>query len=87
MKVHLVDGTYELFRAHYGAPPARGRTKAEGAAPFGNRLIHKINDLVTVDLTDNQVEKRSMSGLLALQLHAGDPMLVQFRNIRLTPLK
>jgi 5'-3' exonuclease len=24
MKVHLVDGTYELFRAHYGAPPANG---------------------------------------------------------------
>jgi 5'-3' exonuclease len=24
MKVHLVDGTYELFRAHYGAPPAKG---------------------------------------------------------------
>jgi 5'-3' exonuclease len=23
MKVHLVDGTYELFRAFYGAPPAR----------------------------------------------------------------
>jgi 5'-3' exonuclease len=23
MKIHLVDGTYELFRAHYGAPPAR----------------------------------------------------------------
>src|SRR5512140_2817424 len=23
MKVHLVDGTYELFRAHFGAPPAR----------------------------------------------------------------
>lgn len=22
MKVHLVDGTYELFRAHFGAPPA-----------------------------------------------------------------
>ncbi len=22
MKVHLVDGTYELFRAYYGAPPA-----------------------------------------------------------------
>ena len=21
MKVHLVDGTYELFRAHFGAPP------------------------------------------------------------------
>jgi 5'-3' exonuclease len=25
MKVHLVDGTYELFRAFFGAPPARDR--------------------------------------------------------------
>jgi 5'-3' exonuclease len=23
MKVHLVDGTYELFRSHFGTPPAR----------------------------------------------------------------
>ena len=22
MKLHLVDGTYELFRAYYGAPPS-----------------------------------------------------------------
>jgi len=22
MKIHLVDGTFELFRAHFGAPPA-----------------------------------------------------------------
>lgn len=29
MKVHLVDGTYELFRAHFGAPP---RSDAEGRA-------------------------------------------------------
>lgn len=29
MKVHLVDGTYELFRAHFGAPPATG---ADGSA-------------------------------------------------------
>lgn len=27
VKVHLVDGTYELFRAHFGAPP---RTDAQG---------------------------------------------------------
>ena len=25
MNVHLVDGTYELFRSYYGAPPADGR--------------------------------------------------------------
>ena len=24
MKLHLVDGTYELFRAHYGVPPTYG---------------------------------------------------------------
>ena len=23
MKIHLVDGTYELFRNHFGAPPRR----------------------------------------------------------------
>ena len=29
MKLHRVDGTYELFRAHFGAPPATG---ADGSA-------------------------------------------------------
>ena len=31
MNVHLVDGTYELYRAHYGAPPAA----APDGAPVG----------------------------------------------------
>ncbi len=52
----------------------------------GNHLIHKINGLVTVEVTDNQADKRSMSGLLAFQVHQGDPMLVQFRHIQLQPL-
>lgn len=25
MNVHLIDGTYELFRSHFGAPPAKAR--------------------------------------------------------------
>jgi len=53
----------------------------------GNHLIHKINGHVTIDLTDNDAKKRSMQGLLALQLHAGPAMTVQFRNIRLKRLK
>lgn len=53
----------------------------------GNRLIHKINGVVTVEITDNQEDKRSMSGLLAFQVHAGPPMLVQFKNIMLQPLQ
>lgn len=33
MRIHLLDGTYELFRAFYGAPSARGRDGVEvGAA-------------------------------------------------------
>ena len=52
----------------------------------GNHLTHKINGLVTVEVVDNQVDKRSMSGLLAMQVHQGPPMQVQFKNIHLTKL-
>ncbi len=53
----------------------------------GNHLVHKINGNVTADVTDHQEEKRAMSGILALQLHAGPPMAVQFKNIRLKRIK
>ena len=35
MLVHLVDGTYELFRSHYGAPPATDRNGCEVGAVRG----------------------------------------------------
>ncbi len=53
----------------------------------GNHLQHFINGKQTVDITDNDGEKRKMTGILALQLHAGPPMTVQFKNIRLKRLK
>ncbi len=49
----------------------------------GHHFIHEINGHVTVDVTDEQVGKRMRSGILALQLHAGPPMTVQFKNVRL----
>ncbi len=52
----------------------------------GNHLVQAINGHVTVDVTDNDAAKRAMSGLLALQLHAGPPMLVQFKDIQLKRL-
>ncbi len=52
----------------------------------GNHLQHFINGKQMVDVTDNCEEKRAMSGILALQLHAGPPMLVQFRNIQIKAL-
>jgi hypothetical protein len=53
----------------------------------GNHLVQKINGFTTVDLTDHQADKRRMEGILALQLHAGPPMLVQFKDIQLKVLK
>jgi len=35
MKIHLVDGTYELFRAHFGAPPKKSTSGQEVGATLG----------------------------------------------------
>jgi len=35
MKIHLVDGTYELFRAFYGAPSKKSPAKREVGAALG----------------------------------------------------
>jgi 5'-3' exonuclease len=35
MKIHLVDGTYELFRSHFGAPPRRDPGGREVGASVG----------------------------------------------------
>lgn len=53
----------------------------------GNHVIQKINGHVTVDVTDSQTGKAKSEGILALQLHAGPPMLVQFKDIELKKLK
>jgi putative membrane-bound dehydrogenase-like protein len=52
----------------------------------GNHLVQKLNGITTVDFTDNNADKRAAKGLIALQLHAGPPMTVQFRNIRIKML-
>lgn len=51
-----------------------------------NRLTHVINGRVTAHVTDEQADKRALSGILALQLHVGPPMTVQFKDIRLKRL-
>ncbi|MBI5822636.1 MAG: flap endonuclease [Chloroflexi bacterium] len=35
MKIHLVDGTYELFRSHFGAPPKKSLDGMEIGASLG----------------------------------------------------
>jgi hypothetical protein len=49
----------------------------------GSRLIQEVNGVRMVDVIDKQKDKARRQGVLALQLHAGAPMFVQFRDIRL----
>ncbi len=49
----------------------------------GHELRHFINGVQTVGVVDDTDGKRLSSGILALQLHAGEPMTVQFKNLRL----
>ena len=53
----------------------------------GNHLQHFINGKPTVDVTDECESKRAMSGVLAFQIHAGPPMTVMFRDVRIKTLK
>jgi len=62
----------------------------------GNYLRHYLNGHPTIALIDNDrtcdpkdpkdTRGRTMEGLLALQIHAGPPMVVEFKDIRLKAL-
>ena len=49
-------------------------------------LTHYINGVKTTQVVDRDRKTRRADGLLALQLHAGPPMNVQFKNIRIKEL-
>jgi hypothetical protein len=52
----------------------------------GNHIQHYLNGRLIVDFTDNHPELTLREGVLALQLHAGKPMWVEFKDIRLKTL-
>ena len=52
----------------------------------GNKLTHKINGETTIEFTDEQTDKAATEGILALQIHKGPPMKVQFKDIELIDL-
>ena len=52
----------------------------------GNRLSHYINGQPTSELIDHDANKRAMEGLLAIQLHRGNPNSVQIKDLRLKVL-
>ncbi len=52
----------------------------------GNHLQHFINGKQTVDVTDEDSDKAAKDGILALQIHVGPAMVVQFKDIQLKEL-
>ena len=48
--------------------------------------MQTINGHTTIDVTDNQSIKSASEGLIALQIHAGFDMTVQFKDISLIEL-
>jgi hypothetical protein len=53
----------------------------------GNHIQHYLNNRLILDFTDNEEKLALREGILALQLHAGKPMWVEFRNIRIKHLQ
>ena len=53
----------------------------------GNHLVHDLNGYQTVEMIDDDPKGRAMEGILALQIHAGPPMVVEFKDIRIRHLK
>ncbi|HUQ64942.1 MAG TPA: DUF1080 domain-containing protein [Flavitalea sp.] len=49
----------------------------------GNRMRHFINGHLMSDVTDNDESLRKMKGIIGFQVHAGPPMKVEYRNIRI----
>ncbi len=52
----------------------------------GNHIQHYLNGRLVMDFTDNHPELALSEGVLALQLHGGDPMWTEFKNIRVKKL-
>lgn len=74
-------GDFKQMRKHVRAYPEWNRYRV---AASGKTIRLFVNDTQTSVCTDEHDEQRVNAGVIALQLHAGPPMEVQFREIYLT---
>ena len=52
----------------------------------GAELTLKVDGRLVAEVVDNDPKQQDFAGILALQLHSGPPMTVQFKDIRLKKL-
>jgi hypothetical protein len=67
--------------AEIGKAVKKGKWNQYRITAKGFHFTHYINGVKTTELIDNDEKTRRKDGLLALQLHAGPPMKVYFKNI------
>ncbi|MHB0959480.1 MAG: 3-keto-disaccharide hydrolase [Pirellulaceae bacterium] len=53
----------------------------------GPHTQHYLNNRLILDFTDNDPERALREGVLALQLHAGQPMWAEFKEIRIRAIE
>lgn len=84
-----IDESGKRTRTPLG-PPATMRPEGEWndyrIIAKGHRIVLYINGQPSTELIDHEKEHFDLSGLLGLQLRAGDPMTVQFKDIQLKRL-
>jgi Domain of Unknown Function (DUF1080) len=81
-----VDGKLNVVGSTGDSDALRSKFKVDDWNTYrvvanGNICQHYINGVLMSELQDHQWEKRASDGIIALQLHAGPPMKVQFKNI------
>jgi hypothetical protein len=53
----------------------------------GSEIALHVNGVMMCRVTDRHATQAAAKGIVALQMHPGPPMKVQFRNIRMRELK
>lgn len=53
----------------------------------GPHIQHYLNNVLVLDFTDNDPQLALREGILALQLHAGKPLWVEFKDIRIKAIE
>ena len=69
------------------SPVKRGDWNEYHIVAKGWEMTHSVNGATMVEVIDEDEEMRRANGIIALQLHAGPPMKVQFKDIRIKVIK
>jgi hypothetical protein len=53
----------------------------------GNTIKHYLNGVQIIEFTDSDPQLALKDGIIAVQLHAGAPMWVEYKDVRIKELK